>query len=512
MRDMNSGYYMRGIFFLFITIVLVAVIGYVTVEYVLDRNQEYVWESDSGLLPAASRPQNYPLTEKGESPFVSVVEKTRNAVVFIYAEGENPRAQNIDPMWRRFLGIPPRVASYGSGFIIRPDGYIITNNHVIEGGDRIMVSLSDERSFRAELIGGDPQTDLAVLKIDVPDSLPFIPMGDSDDMRIGDWVIAIGNPFPEQGLDRTVTVGVISAKSRRDLRFGSDTPAYQDYIQTDASINPGNSGGPLVNLAGEVIGINSAIASPSRGSVGIGFAIPSNLARSIISSLIEEGRVSRGWLGVTLQELSPDQAEASGLPEGITGVLITGVLNESPADRGGLLANDIILEFGGKATPDVYTLRLLVAEKRQGEKVDVKISRDGRVRDLGIVLGDRDQSLASADDQRNWQYTEPRGDDDSSGDNWFGMKVETANSDLASRFNVEYHPGVLVTEIIPGSPADKKNVSPGTIITKVDFKDVRTKEEFYEIADKLKEREKAVAFYIFDLNGNIGYIALKSES
>jgi Do/DeqQ family serine protease len=503
LRDKSSGRYLRGVFFFFLTVLIIIAIGFGTSQYILKSDNSYEWKSTEAVLPIASQ-DRYPVTESGESPFVAVVESTRDAVVNISAEGDNPRAENIDPMWRSFLGIPPRISSYGSGFLIRPDGYIITNNHVVAGGDKVIVSLSDKRTFSAEIIGTDPQTDLAVIKIEASDSLPHIPLGDSEKMRVGDWVLAIGNPFPEQGLDRTVTVGVVSAKSRRNLRFGSDTPAYQDYIQTDASINPGNSGGPLVNLKGEAIGINSAIASPNRGSVGIGFAIPSNMARDIVSNLIEKGRVSRGWLGVTLEEVTPDQAEASGL-ETPAGVLIANVIQGSPASSAGLQAYDIVLEFNGKKVSDIYTFRLMVAAQQIGEDATLKISRDGREKSLRVILGDRDQSMATVFGQPVPEERASELDIHS----WMGMEVESSSRQLADQFKVEYHPGVIVTDIQSGSVADKKNISPGTIITKIDFKDVRNKEDFIQIADELKDRKKAIAFYIFDLNGNIGYVALK---
>ncbi len=507
MRD-NSGQYLRGIFVFFITIIIIVAIGFAAFQFVVKNSSQYTWHSDSEILPVSSENDIYPLTESGQSPFVAVVDKTRNAVVNISAEGDNPSAENLDPLWRRFLGVPPRVSSYGSGFIIRPDGYIMTNNHVVDGGDKITVSLSDKRTYRAKLIGADPQTDLAVVKIETEDSLPYIELGDSDNMRVGDWVIAIGNPFPEQGLDRTVTVGVISAKSRRDLRFGSDTPAYQDYIQTDASINPGNSGGPLVNLQGEAIGINSAIASPNRGSVGIGFAIPSNLARVIASDLIQEGRVSRGWLGVTLAELTPDQAEASGL-ESNSGVLIAEVLHGSPAQQAGLMPNDIVTEFDGKRVEDLYNFRLMVAEKKMGEMARIKINRDGRDKLVKVVLGDRDLSLSGLEGSPQSGSVPEQTRPVESAPSWLGMTVQTATESLATKFGVEYHPGVIVTEVESASPAYKKNIVPGTIITKIDFKDVRSEADFIRISNELKDRTKAIAFYIFDLNGNIGYVALK---
>ncbi len=508
MRDNNSSHYLRGIIVFFLSAVVIIGLGIVFTQFLIPGKASYNWDSDGTSILPVSSTREYPVTEEGESPFVAVVQETRDAVVNIYAEGENPSARNMDPMWRRFFGLPPRVSSYGSGFVIRPDGYILTNNHVVQGGDKITVTLSDERTFEAELIGTDPQTDLAVLKIDARDSLPFIELGNSDDMRVGDWVVAIGNPFPEQGLDRTVTVGVVSAKSRRDLRFGSDTPEYQDYIQTDASINPGNSGGPLVNLRGEAIGINSAIASPNRGSVGIGFAIPSNLARVVASDLIEEGKVSRGWLGVMLSELTLDQREASGIEEDI-GVRIADVIRGSPADAGGLQANDIVLTLNGKEIPDLYTFRLMVAEREMGDKVDLKINRDGEIENIDVILGDRDMSLAQTQGE---MFPPERRDLDENPQetaSWLGMSVKTATPNLARQYEVEYHQGVIVTDVEMGSPAYKKNIVPGTIITKIDFRDVRSKEDFVRISNDLQDREKAIAFYIFDLNGNIGYVALK---
>ncbi|MBD3218552.1 MAG: Do family serine endopeptidase [candidate division Zixibacteria bacterium] len=507
LRDNNSSHYLRGIIVFFISAVFILGLGIVSTQFFIPKKASYNWDNaGASVLPVASQ-REYPVTEEGESPFVAVVDKTRDAVVNIYAEGENPSARNMDPMWRRFFGLPPRVSSYGSGFVIRPDGYVITNNHVVQGGEKITVTLSDDRTFEANLIGTDPQTDLAVVKIDARDSLPFIELGNSDDIRVGDWVIAIGNPFPEQGLDRTVTVGVVSAKSRRDLRFGSDTPEYQDYIQTDASINPGNSGGPLVNLKGEAIGINSAIASPNRGSVGIGFAIPSNLARIVASDLIEEGKVSRGWLGVMLSELTQDQREASGINEE-SGVRIADVIPGSPADAGGLEPNDIVLDFNGKDVSDLYTFRLMVAERKMGDKVDLTINRDGRKKNVSIILGDRDMSLAQSQGQMFPNQGSPDIDSEEQA-SWLGMAVETSTPNLARQFEVDYHQGVIVTDVESGSPAYLKNIVPGTIITKIDFRDIRSKEDFVRISNELQDREKAIAFYIFDLNGNIGYVALK---
>ena len=289
---------------------------------------------------AESSPLNAPaggwVDENGHSPFVQVVKHVKDAVVNISAEKEveQPSYHNFDPFFEDWFG--PRGGerskqkSLGSGFVFRSDGYILTNHHVINGADNVTVRFSDKMELDAEVVGSDQATDLAVLRVQADHVLPSIDFGDSDSILVGDWVVAVGNPFPNQGLDRTVTVGVVSGMGRKDLYFGDETPTYQNYIQTDASINPGNSGGPLVNLNGDVIGINAAIASPTGSNVGIGFAIPINFAKIVISDLLSEGKVSRGWLGIHPRDITWDDVEAEGL-ESANGVMINRVIDETPA-------------------------------------------------------------------------------------------------------------------------------------------------------------------------------------
>jgi len=295
------------------------------------------------------------------SPFATVAERVKPAVVNISAESvrESPHDRFFpynDEFFRRFFGIPPerfrtpqKSRSLGSGFIITEDGYIVTNNHVVRDADKITVKLSDKSQFRAQWVRTDPETDLAVLKVDADHRFPTVQFGDSDSIRVGDWAMAIGNPFPELGLDRTVTVGVISALGRRGFSFGGESPSYQDYIQTDASINPGNSGGPLVGIHGRVIGINSAIVSPSGGNIGIGFAIPINLAKPVIDQLISSGTVERGYLGIMPQEIDKDMAEAMNLST-TEGVLVSEVTEDSPAGKAGFKVGDVITRFAGAST------------------------------------------------------------------------------------------------------------------------------------------------------------------
>ncbi len=454
----------------------------------------------------------YPLNNEGKSPFVNVVHNVRDAVVNIRAE----RIEQMTPYqqrWLRFWGYPDderQEISMGTGFFFRTDGYILTNHHVIAGARKISVTLADHSKVEAKLIGEDPATDLAVIKI-AGDGYPWIELGDSDSIQVGEWVMAIGNPFPSQGLDRTVTVGVVSAKGRRGLDFGADSPEFQDYIQTDAAINPGNSGGPLVNLDGYVVGINSAIASSSGQSAGIGFAIPANLVKSILPDLITGGRVERGWLGVTMSDLDDNQAEANGLTTA-QGVLIREVQPDSPAQKGGLENGDIILDYNGTRVEDMNHFRYLVASSKVGSKVDMDLFRRGKPVKISVTLGDRDEGLSEMAPQEYAQdqgrYTKPPNDTDM----WFGMAVETATKELADRFGVEYRDGVMVTYVEPGSLADIEGINPGTILIEIDHRDVKTTADFFQLKKELAKRERAIALIGYDIRGNIRYYAIKPQS
>jgi len=341
-----------------------------------------------------------------QDAFVQVAQSVRPAVVNI-ATTQRPKVQEgrrtpqVPPQFRgpfrdffgdeffeRFFGEPAQRErrSLGSGVIVDKRGHILTNNHVIEQADQIEVRLSDKRKFTAKVVGKDPKSDLAVIKIDTPDDLPVATLGDSSRIRIGEWAIAIGNPF---GLNQTVTVGVISAVGRSDVGI----TMYEDFIQTDASINPGNSGGPLLNLNGEVIGINTAIVAAGQG---IGFAIPINMAREIKDRLIAQGRVVRGWLGVGIQELSEELAAQFGVkPE--EGVLVGNVMKGSPAERGGVKPGDIIQEFNSVRITNVHQLQREVAQSSVGSQVGLKVLREKQVLALTIVLGEQPTELAATE-------------------------------------------------------------------------------------------------------------------
>ena len=322
--------------------------------------------------------------------FAPLVREVGPAVVTIRTAGTVNSAQQIDPRMREFMerffgqqfpGAPQggrRELGVGSGFIVQANGTVVTNNHVIEGADEITVVLSDGEEYQAQLIGTDPRTDLAVLRIDSSRRFPTVKWGNSDKVEVGDWAIAIGNPF---GFGGSVTLGIVSARGR-DIRSGP----YDDFLQVDASINRGNSGGPLFDQQGRVIGVNTAIYSPSGGNVGIGFAIPSNQARDVVEDLIDDGSVDRGWLGVSIQQVTPDIADAIGL-EDASGALISEVVADGPAESGGLARGDVILNFGNARIETVRDLTRSVAGTDPGTRTEVRVYRDGRERTLTIRTG-----------------------------------------------------------------------------------------------------------------------------
>ncbi len=408
--------------------------------------------------PVVSQPD--PLTGQEQNPFVDIARRVMPAVVNISAE-RVVRTRSWfpfgspfedDPFFRDFFRSFPRMErkseSLGSGLVMDERGYILTNNHVVSGAEEIEVRLSDEtvyRGDRVKVVGTDSRTDVAILKVEADHPLPEASLGNSDDVEVGEWVMAIGNPW---GLDRTVTVGVISAKGRSGLSL-AEGPTYQDFIQTDASINPGNSGGPLVNIRGEVIGINSAITSPSGGNVGIGFAIPINMVKRIAEQLISEGKIVRGYLGILPQEVTSDLAEALGL-ESTEGVLVAKVEENTPAHQAGLKVEDVIVEFDGKKEATVQKFRILVAEAPPGKRVKIVVIRDGKRRNLQAKIGEFPAETE----------LETEG-------GWLGMRVVSLDSQEAGRYRVEGDEGVLVAEVEPGSPADDVGIRAGDVIRKI---------------------------------------------
>ncbi len=361
-----------------------------------------------------------------------------------------------DDFFRRF-GVPtPRPRGgmirrgQGTGFVVSADGYILTNDHVVRDATEVVVQFPDgngpAREFEAEVVGTDPSTDVALLKIDAEGLTP-VRFGDSDALGVGQWVVAVGNPF---GLDSTITSGIVSAKGR--TRVGITD--YEDFIQTDAAINPGNSGGPLVNLHGEVVGINTAIATRSGGNMGIGFAIPSNLAVSIMEQLREKGSVTRGWLGVVIQDLNEGLAESFGF-EGTDGVLVSQVQEDSPAAEAGLEAGDIITGFGGEPVSGMDELRLRVAATEPGSRVPVEVFRDGRRVQLEVKIAEKEPSDADGADTPNT----PAGK--------LGLGLHDLDEETARRLGLDVERGVVVTSVQPLSAAAKAGLRPGDVITRV---------------------------------------------
>ncbi len=366
-----------------------------------------------------------------------------------------------DDLFERFFGRgqPGRegvVRGGGTGVIVSKDGYILTNNHVVEGTDQVTVSLSDSRTFVAEIVGTDPKTDLAIIKVSADDLKPA-ELGDSEQLKVGEWVLAVGNPL---GLEQTVTAGIISAKGRAYVGLAE----YEDYIQTDAAINPGNSGGPLLNLDGQVIGINSAIVSRSGGYMGIGFAIPVNMARKIMEDIIADGKVTRGYLGVIIQNLTPDLAQSFGYDEK-HGVLVAEVSPDGPAAKAGIESDDIIVEFTGKPMENMNELRNAVASTDPGSKVDVKIFRRGQTRTLKVEVGELDSGTAARPMSRST--------DD------LGLSVENLTPEAAQRLNLEDVRGVLVTAIEPGGAAERSGLLRYDVIFSVGGKPVENVRDFY---------------------------------
>lgn len=373
-----------------------------------------------------------------------------------------------------------RVMGQGSGFVFKTDkgllsdtAYILTNNHVVENADKIRVQFKDGREFDASITGRDPQSDVAVIEIKAS-GMPALPLANSAKLDVGEWVVAIGNPF---GLSHTLTVGVVSAKGRTSVGIND----YEDFIQTDAAINPGNSGGPLVNLSGEVVGMNTAIFSRSGGYMGIGFAIPSNLVRNIADQLIKHGEVTRGYLGIVIQPITAELAESFNVKAG-KGILVAQVSEDSPAQKAGLHQGDVIVQFRGEPVTDVGGFRNWVAQTLPDSKVDLVILRDGKEKTLKVTIGKltKDKLIAAGPAQNAGEI---------------GLTVQTLTPQLAEQFNAKPGEGVVVTEVRPGSIAAMAGVDVGTIILQVNHKAVENAVEFQR-AVKASRRDKRVLLLI----------------
>lgn len=442
-------------------------------------------------LPAA-----YPVVERDgalESPFVGVVEQVMDAVVNISARNKKERT----PWW---FGRASYSTSTGSGFFFREDGYVLTNAHVVSQADEVVVRTSSGYEYEATVIGADPLTDLAVLKVDPEEKITVVPFGDSENLRVGDWAIAIGNPFPDYGLERTVTVGVISAMGRNNLRFSEDTPLYQNYIQTDASINPGNSGGPLLNLNGEAIGVNAAISSPTGSSVGIGFAIPINMARAIVPDLIATGKVSRGYLGVGLHTVTRREATQVNL-EAVRGVVIDTVFENSPAGDAGLRAGDIVTRFNGKEVNNSDQFSVLVSTVKAGMIVPIEVLRDGQHQTIEAKLMDREVFLAS------YQNRQPQVTDKLY--RWQGMSLATFTKEIADDLGMVHVEGLLVMEVAHGSPAYRASIVQGTVVVQVNNTTVVTVDDLKAQMSRKGKRGERIPLLVQYPNGSFARRVLR---
>lgn len=408
----------------------------------------------------------------------------------------------MDKRGHNMPSVPP--SSLGSGFIIdKEKGYVVTNNHVVKDADEVRVTFHDDSTVEAEVIGRDEKTDLAVLKVEITDqAVEEVPLGNSDKVRVGDWVMAIGNPF---GLGGTVTVGIISAR-QRDINAGP----YDDFLQTDASINRGNSGGPMFNLDGEVIGINTAIFSPSGGSVGIGFAIPSSLARPVIDQIIEFGHTRRGWLGVRIQTVTDEIAESLGLDRA-KGALVASVSDKSPAGIAGIEAGDIILSFNGHPVDQMRHLPRLVAETRIDSTVKVDVWRNGKIKVVDVKIGElevaEEEGLISGLEKKAPE-TETKGLHLPS----VGLTLNTITEKLRNTYNLqEDSEGVLITKVDDNSEAAKKGLLPGNLLVEMNQKPVKTVQEAQDVLERAQKAGRSSVLLLIDYQGegDVRFVALR---
>ncbi len=435
-------------------------------------------------------------TSKG---FSAVAKKAIPAVVFIEAEVEpkanlldNPFEMFQDDFFNRFFGMPqgpqprarrPQIAQ-GTGFFISADGYVLTNNHIVANAVKVTVILNNDKKLVAKVVGTDPKTDLAVLKVETTDAA-FLTLGDSDALEVGEWVIAIGNPF---GLDASVTVGVVSAKGRNHLNITD----FEDFIQTDAAINPGNSGGPLLDVDGNAIGINTAIVTGSGGYMGIGFAVPSNMAKYVTQQLMKTGSVARGYMGVVLQPLDEDLAQSFGVQQ-TQGALAAEVTKGGPADIGGLRQGDVILSYNGIAVDSIVSLRNAISMLDPGTTVNFSIFRDGQTMNLSIVIG----AWPNEPGSNGTAYAK------------LGFDVEELTPDLAKKLHLQEVSGVVITAVVPGSLADIALIRPGTLVLSVDRIKVNSMADFDKAMQQALQNKRVL---LLVKQGNaMRFVTLKFE-
>jgi serine protease Do len=462
---------------------------------------------DPIVRPVVSAPQ-VPMAGGSGKNFVEIAKSVKPAVVNIAATRsgksiEGPHGSPLDdPFFRKFFGDEffkrdapqrePRERGQGSGVIVEANGLIITNNHVVSKADEIRVFLSDKREFKGKLIGTDTKTDIAIVKIEAT-GLPTVPWADSDQLEVGEYVLAVGSPF---GLTQTVTMGIVSAVGRASMGIAE----YEDFIQTDAAINPGNSGGALVNVRGELVGINTAIFSQSGGNMGIGFAVPSNLSRTVMDQLVRTGKVVRGWLGVAIQDLSPELATQFGITD-TKGVLVSDVMEDSPARKAGFERADVITEYDGKPMDSPTHLRNAVAQTPIGKRVSVKLIRDKKPKTIEVTIVEQPKSLGQPGAEESRESAAPTGI-------LSDIDVRELTEELATRYGLKASDrGVVVIRVKSGSTAEEMGVREGDLILEVNRKAV-TSLKSYEHAASGLAKDQAVLL-LLKRKGQAIYLTLR---
>jgi len=477
-------------FVLIFPLIAFIIAGFISLNYIPAGSSQLELKGplfEESLKPHPVDPQSF------EGKIISAIKKVSPAVVSISTErtvtvpgvGFGPPFDNFDQFFRRFFEEFPqrqfKQRGLGSGMIINKDGYILTNEHVIHGvdKDKITVTLPTNQRYKAKIVGTDGESDIAVLKIE-GNNFPSVVLGDSSNLQVGQWVIALGNPFGfalselNKRYEPTVTVGVVSATGRAIQAGGAEgeNRVYADLIQTDASINPGNSGGPLINIYGEVIGINTAILSPTGGSIGIGFAIPINKAKVLLQSLVKYGEIKWPWIGIYMQELTPELAKKFGVEKG---VLVADVVPSSPAEKAGIKPGDIIQEVNGKPVESPLELKEAVLKTKIGEKINLTIVRERKTVKVELYTAPKPEKITEAKAEK---YVEEK---------LLGIKVEEITPALRQRYGIEEkEKGVVVTQVIPGGPADRVGITVGDIIKQVNRKIVKNLSDFREAMEKVK--------------------------